>query len=89
MTDQADPGVEIDNRHHVTIVKGEHEGQEDAWIVVNPSTVQQYAVFGLPQGGVTREEALFWAERICSKNDLILDLPPGWDDVVATLPEDG
>jgi hypothetical protein len=44
------------------------------------------SVFGLPQGGDTREEAVFWAERFCSKNGYSFARPEGWGDVVGALP---
>src|SRR5574338_95278 len=47
------------------------------------------SVFGLPQGGETREEAVFWAERFASKNGYRFVPPEGWEDVVGALsPED-
>lgn len=44
-------------------------------------------VFGIEQGGRTREEALFWLERARSKQDMEILVPPGWGDVVPGLPE--
>jgi hypothetical protein len=44
------------------------------------------SVFGLPYGGNTRAEALFWAERFASKNDYRLIRPDGWGKVEAKLP---
>jgi hypothetical protein len=44
------------------------------------------SVFGLPYGGDTRAEALFWAERFASKNDYQMIRPKGWGKVEAKLP---
>lgn len=44
-------------------------------------------VFGLPQGGVDKAEALFWAERAASRNGFQFTRPPGWEDIEAALPE--
>jgi hypothetical protein len=56
------------------------------YVVVNPHTDGIYTVFGIPQGGDTRAEAVFWAERLASKNDLDYLPPAGWERVVGKLP---
>jgi hypothetical protein len=48
--------------------------------------MKRFSVFGREEGGRTREEALFWAERLASKNGLGLVLPEGWDHVRPKLP---
>lgn len=45
-------------------------------------------VFGIPQGGDTRAEALFWGERFASKNDYKFIRPLGWEKVVGALPKE-
>lgn len=45
------------------------------------------SVFGLPQGGDTRAEAIFWAERFASKNDYRYVAPEGWADIEGVLPK--
>lgn len=44
------------------------------------------SVFGIPQGGDTRAEAVFWAERFASKNGYEYIPPTGWEKVVGALP---
>lgn len=44
------------------------------------------ASFGLPMGGDTRAEAVFWAERWASKNGYGFARPAGWENVVGKLP---
>lgn len=56
------------------------------YVLVNPETDAVWTVFGLPQGGDTRAETVFWAERLASKNDLVFVRPPGWESVVGDLP---
>lgn len=56
------------------------------YVVCNPESGNDFTVFGLIQGGETREEAVFWAERLASKNGLTFERPDGWDDVVGALP---
>jgi hypothetical protein len=46
------------------------------------------SVFGLPQGGDTREEAVFWAERCASKNGFDYVPPHGWEDIDGKLPSE-
>lgn len=43
------------------------------------------SVFGLPQGGDTRAEAVFWAERFASKNDYVYVPPKGWENIEGVL----
>jgi len=43
------------------------------------------SVFGLPQGGDTRSEAVFWAERFASNNDYSFVRPSGWENVQGRL----
>ena len=63
------------------------------YILVRPDTptglgadTPRFYVFGIEQGGPTREEALFWAERWASKQDFKLVLPDGWENVEPKLP---
>lgn len=56
------------------------------YVACNPGTGNIYTVFGLPQGGATRAEAVFWAERLASKNDLDYVPPPGWEHITGRLP---
>lgn len=58
-----------------------------AYVVWNPITEKLWVTFGMVNGGNTREEVLFWAKRFSSKNGLPLELPEGWEDVEAALPE--
>ena len=46
------------------------------------------SVFGLPQGGDTRAEAVFWAERFASKNGYQYLPPSGWESIDGVLPEE-
>lgn len=56
------------------------------YVVCNPTAGQDWTVFGMVQGGDTREEAVFWAERLASKNGLCFERPEGWENVVGALP---
>jgi hypothetical protein len=71
---------EGDDQVRVAIREG-----EPGWQVYNPVTDSQWAVFGQPQGGETREEAVFWAERLASKNGLRFERPEGWENIVGRL----
>ena len=55
------------------------------YVVVNPANDNIWTVFGLPQGGDTRAEAVFWAERLASKNGLDYEPPEGWERVQGKL----
>ncbi len=57
------------------------------YLVVNPATDRAWTVFGIPQGGDTRAEAVFWAERLASKNDLDFIRPAGWERVEGRPPD--
>lgn len=62
------------------------------YILVRPDTPRtpdcaRFYVFGLEQGGRTREEALYWARRFASKQGYSLVLPKGWENVEPALPE--
>jgi len=70
----------------VAIRRGKYEGKR-GYVAYNPKTGKNWAVFGSTQGGHTREEALYWAGRLASKNGLELKRPDGWEDVEAHLPE--
>ena len=48
---------------------------------------QLLGAFGLVDGADTREEIVFWAERMASKNGFHFIRPEGWEDVVGELPE--
>lgn len=69
----------------VPYVVGDHPSRP-RYIVYDPQTGDDWAVFGTIQGGETREEAVFWAERFASKNGVNYAPPEGWDDVVGALP---
>jgi hypothetical protein len=56
------------------------------YIVYAPESGGDFAVFGFIQGGETREEAVFWAERFASKNGLSYVAPEGWENVTGALP---
>jgi hypothetical protein len=56
------------------------------YVVCNPQSGNDWTVFGHIQGGDTREEAVFWAERLASKNGLHFERPGGWEDVEGALP---
>lgn len=56
------------------------------YVVVNAASDAICTVFGLPQGGDTRAEAIFWAERAASKNDFDYEPPAGWENVQGALP---
>jgi hypothetical protein len=55
------------------------------YVVVNPENGNVYTVFGLPQGGDTRAEAFFWAERLVSNNGFDYTPPDGWERVRGAL----
>jgi hypothetical protein len=59
------------------------------YCVCNPASGHVYTVFGFVQGGDTREEAVFWAERLASRNGLAFERPAGWENVVGKLPDEG
>ena len=69
------------------IVRGHNRISLQKYVVVGPSD-SICSVFGLPQGGKTRAEAVFWAERFASKNGYSFVRPSGWDEVVGELPKD-
>lgn len=68
------------------IVTGGPRIPVEKYVVINPDTNSIFTVFGLPQGGEDREEAVFWAQRLASKNDFEYIAPEGWEDVVGRLP---
>lgn len=72
--------------HSVSIKESEHE-DHPKYVVYNPITDNYYYVFGMIQGGETKGEAVFWAERLASKNGLTFKRPDGWEDVISKLPE--
>jgi hypothetical protein len=55
-------------------------------VVCFPDRGTDLAVFGQVEGGETREEAVFWAERAASKNGFDFQRPEGWQNVVGRLP---
>lgn len=74
----------------ITVTAGQYAAGAEVvpgYAIVRRDSGQQLAVFGLAQGGATPEEAVFWAERAASKNDLRFVRPPGWGDVVGALPD--
>lgn len=56
------------------------------YVVYSPETGNLWTVFGLVQGGDSKEEVLFWAERLVSKNGLEFERPEGWEGVEPKLP---
>ena len=56
------------------------------YVCVGASEDRIWTVFGMPLGGDTRAEAVFWAERTASKNDLRYAPPVGWENVEGKLP---
>ncbi len=88
-----------DDRPVVTIRKATDDERHKKWppliagrpriripkyVVVGDNGI--WSVFGLPQGGDTRAEAVFWAERLAGKNDLRFQCPAGWGNVEGRLP---
>ncbi len=58
------------------------------YVVINSEVPEHiYTVFGLIQGGATEEEAVFWAQRLASKNGLVYAPPAGWEFIEGKLPE--
>lgn len=59
------------------------------YILVDPDKNQgkggYFFVFGIPQGGKSKAEAVFWAERLASKNGFKFVRPEGWERVVGAL----
>lgn len=68
------------------LLAGRRRQRVPKYLLVNPESDGIYTVFGLPQGGETRAEAVFWAERLESKNDVRYVPPAGWENVVGKLP---
>lgn len=68
------------------LVAGRPRIRAQKYVVVNADGGGVWTVFGLPQGGDTRAEAVFWAERLASKNGFDYLPPPGWENVVGKLP---
>jgi len=69
------------------IVVGGPRPEVPTYVVVSVETDRLCLVFGLPQGGESRGEALYWAERMVSKNGFDLVLPSGWKNVKAKAPK--
>lgn len=58
------------------------------WLVVDaadPSIL--LGAFGMADSADTKEEAVFWAERVASKNGWGYLSPKGWEAIVGDLPE--
>lgn len=69
------------------IVAGRRRIRAPKYLCVNAEKPENvWSVFGLPQGGDTRAEAVFWAERLADKNDLHYEPPKGWENVIGKLP---
>lgn len=86
---QASPQVE-EGRIKLSIRERTADDMPDRprYVVCFPERNGDFALFGQIQGGETREEAVFWAERAASKNDFEFLRPYGWDEVVGSLPEE-
>jgi hypothetical protein len=69
------------------LVAGRRRIRVPKYVVVGQGSDNIWSVFGLPQGGDTRAEAVFWAERLASKNDLVYLPPEGWERIEGVLPE--
>lgn len=71
------------------IVPGQRRIRIPKYVVVAVKNYDKHmficTVFGLPQGGDTRTEAVFWAERFASKNDYRYVAPDGWENVKGEL----
>ena len=72
------------------IVLGRRRIRAPKYVVVAAHRADEHmaicSVFGLPQGGDTRAEAVFWAERLSSKNGYEYVPPEGWETVEGELP---
>lgn len=66
------------------LVAGKRRLRVPKYVVVSAADLI-YTVFGLPQGGDTRKEAVFWAERLASKNGLDYQPPSGWEGTEGSL----
>ena len=55
------------------------------YVCVNPATGDYRTVFGMVQGGHSKAAAVFWAERLASKNGLAYEPPPGWETIEGKL----
>lgn len=74
------------------IVRGRKRIRVPKYVVVAAKHADKHmhicSVFGLPQGGNTRAEAVFWAERFASKNGYEYVPPDGWENIEGKLKED-
>lgn len=68
------------------IVPGGSRVRVPKYVVVSAASGGIVSVFGIPQGGDTRSEAVFWAKRAASKNDYDYISPAGWERVEGRLP---
>jgi hypothetical protein len=72
------------------LIRGKRRIRIPKYVVVAARHVNEHmqlcSVFGLPLGGDTRSEAVFWAERTASKNGYDYIPPPGWENVEGRLP---
>lgn len=90
-----------DDRYEITVRRSTEQERRDKfppplggsrrvrvpkYVVVGVESGNVITVFGLPQGGDTRAEAVFWAERAESKNDLRFIRPDGWESIEGKLP---
>lgn len=69
------------------IVPGGKRIKVPKWVVVSLEHGTIVTVFGLPQGGATKAEAVFWAERAASKNGYEYMPPSGWENIEGELPK--
>lgn len=58
------------------------------WVVVDADDPDRYlGGFGMVDGGRSKAEAVFWAERFASKNGYGFIRPPGFEKVLGKLPD--
>lgn len=58
------------------------------YVVVDVETGAYLGGFGMADGGDTREEAVYWADRWASKNGGHFLRPEGWEGIVGDLPDE-
>lgn len=68
------------------IVAGGPRIRVPKYVAVEPTSDRIWTVFGIPQGGDTRAEAVFWATRLSGKNGVDYVPPHGWENVEGVLP---
>lgn len=69
------------------LVRGRKRIKVPKWVVVSLEHNTIVSVFGLPQGGATKAETVFWAKRAASKNGFEYLPPSGWEKIEGELPK--